>query len=130
VERGCQNAVLHPSENPRIAPPTDKYLDTTIDRWSLQAEPVPLLGGTTGHGPTLDPVETPVLVIVPGATQRCCSPSTACKTRNPWLTPPARRRPGRIVATVLRPRRRRHRRGAAVTRHSCCRTTTHPRSRY
>ena len=73
------------------APPTDKYLDSTIDSWNLQSEPTPILGGMTGHGPKLNPVENPVLVIVPGATQALLLAVNGVQNEmTGWLTPPAR----------------------------------------
>lgn len=50
------------------APSTDKYLDSTLDAWDLKSAPVPILGKTAGHGPSFDPVETPLLDVTPGAT--------------------------------------------------------------
>ncbi len=50
------------------APSTDKYLNATLDAWDLKSEPLPILGNGVGHGPSFDPVETPMLDITPGAT--------------------------------------------------------------
>jgi prolyl oligopeptidase len=49
------------------APSTDKYLDATIDAWSLDSPPAPILGRTVGHGPPFEPAESPWLHITPGA---------------------------------------------------------------
>ncbi len=73
------------------APPTDKYLDSTIDAWNLRSEPVPILGGNTGRGPKLDPVENPVLVVVPGATHALLLAVNGVQNEfSAWLAPPQR----------------------------------------
>jgi prolyl oligopeptidase len=45
----------------------EKYNDSTVVRWDLRGEPVPVLGATVGHGPAFTPVEQPFLEIAPGA---------------------------------------------------------------
>ena len=92
------------------APPTDKYLDSTLDAWNLRSEPAPILGGNTGRGPKLDPVENPVLVVVPGATHALLLAVNGVQNEmTAWLAPPAAvEDPHAHLATVLRPRRRHH----------------------
>lgn len=46
-------------------PPTEKYLNSTIQTWDMKSEPHDLLGGTSGHGPHFTPVENPALAISP-----------------------------------------------------------------
>lgn len=73
------------------AAPTDKYLDSTLDAWNLRSEPAPILGGNTGRGPKLDPVENPVLVVVPGATHALLLAVNGVQNEfSAWLAPPQR----------------------------------------
>jgi prolyl oligopeptidase len=73
------------------AAPTDKYLDSTLDAWNLRSEPAPILGGNTGRGPKLDPVENPVLAVIPGATHALLLAVNGVQNEfSAWLAPPAR----------------------------------------
>jgi prolyl oligopeptidase len=49
------------------APPSDKYLNATADAWDMKSEPVPILGASLGHGPSITPVEAPAIAISVGA---------------------------------------------------------------
>jgi prolyl oligopeptidase len=48
-------------------PPTDTYKNATADVWDLKSEPVPVLGATLGHGPSIKPEEFPAVQITPGS---------------------------------------------------------------
>jgi len=44
----------------------DKYKNATADAWDLKSEPVPVLGASVGHGPSMKPEEFPAININPG----------------------------------------------------------------
>ena len=90
------------------APPTEKYLDSSIEAWNLKSDPVPILGRTVGRGPTLDPVENPALIVVPDAPQALLLAINGVQNEFTALVcaSGSGRRPHGRLATVLQSRRR------------------------
>jgi prolyl oligopeptidase len=71
-------------------PLTDTYKDATADAWDLKSQPVAILGATIGHGPTLNPVEFPALVMSAGAPLAAALSINGVQTELAvWLTPVA-----------------------------------------
>jgi prolyl oligopeptidase len=71
-------------------PPTDTYKNATADAWDLKSEPVAILGATLGHGPPLQPVEFPALVMSVGAPVAAALSINGVQTELAvWLAPVA-----------------------------------------
>jgi prolyl oligopeptidase len=72
-------------------PPTEKYKDATADAWSLQSEPVPVLGSRLGHGPAFKPEEFPAVAIAVGAPMAAAFSINGVQNELAiWLTPVGR----------------------------------------
>ncbi|HEX9159542.1 MAG TPA: prolyl oligopeptidase family serine peptidase, partial [Rhizomicrobium sp.] len=48
-------------------PGTEKYKDSTAVAWDMKSDPVPVVGSTVGHGPSIGPNEFPVISTTVGA---------------------------------------------------------------
>ena len=67
---------------------TARFLNSMAVVWNLKDEPVPLYGGSSGHGPKLTPEQSPQVALWPGGRQAAAIISNGVQNElQVWLSP-------------------------------------------